>query len=236
METERPRVLVAVDFSAASDRAVEEAGRLARQLGAQIDLVHIYPLPPTTAELPPMTGDGAPVAAAHDALLALERRLAADGFAVKSHFGVGTVVFGVLDYIERVKPALVVVGSHGKGAVMRLLVGSVAESLIRRARVPVLVVPAPERVAVVADTAWSCRDCGHILGRGEASGRCAGCGVHPAHWISAPVTSAPIDAGLSAVGDEGRDEVVSYSSTGLFATSPAGTSGGDVNPELRVRY
>jgi len=141
MNTELPRILVGVDFSHASRRAADEAQQLAAQMGAQIDLVHICPLPPAGAELSVPIDAGAMERARRE-LATVERELRDEGFAAKTHLGVGDPVAGLLDYIRRLQPALVVVGSHGHGAVLRLLMGSVAESLIRRAGVPVMVVPA----------------------------------------------------------------------------------------------
>jgi len=48
----------------------------------------------------------------------------------------------VLDYVKEVGADLVVLGAHGHGAVAALLLGSVAEGLVRKAVVPTLVVPA----------------------------------------------------------------------------------------------
>ncbi|RYD51562.1 MAG: universal stress protein [Verrucomicrobiaceae bacterium] len=49
----------------------------------------------------------------------------------------------VLDYVQKIGGDLVIVGSHGHGAVASLLLGSVAEGMVRKAVVPTLVIPAP---------------------------------------------------------------------------------------------
>jgi nucleotide-binding universal stress UspA family protein len=229
------RIVVGVDFSASSDRATSEAYQLALKMGARIDFVHICPLPPSAPELPL---DATSFEAARKSLVDLKASATRAGVAAETHLGVGSAVFGLLDFIHKLDPALVVIGSHGRGAVMRLLVGSVAENLIRRAPVPVLVVPAPQRLKRTRDAAWSCGDCGHILGGAESTGRCAGCGSEPPHWIAAPVVhDQPVDIDEPAVGEEERHEVGQRNDpAGLFSTSPPGTEGYDVNPELRVRY
>jgi nucleotide-binding universal stress UspA family protein len=241
MEKEAPRIIVGVDFSPASDRAVGEAWLLARHMDAKLDFVHISPLPPSAPELPPLAFDTAGVELAKKSLGALQEAAQRDGLSAEIHLGVGSPVFGLVDFIKRLKPALVVVGSHGRTALMRLLVGSVAESLIRRSPAPVLVVPAPERQRATHphDAAWSCGDCGHILTGYESTSRCSECGAQPPHWISAPLSDEAADLGEPSVGDEERDEVDAgqrNSPTGLFATSAPGTQGTDINPELRVRY
>jgi nucleotide-binding universal stress UspA family protein len=234
MENEQPRFVVGVDFSPSSARAVDEAVRMARRMGARIDFVHICPLPPSAPELPL---DVSGFDAAQKSLADLKAATLRAGVPAETHLGVGSATFGLLDFINRLSPSLVLVGSHGRTALLRALVGSVAENLIRRAPVPVLVVPAPHRLRPPADAAWSCGSCGHILGRAESTSRCAGCGAEPPHWIAAPLSHEPIDAGGPAVGEEERDEVPQRNDpAGLFATSPPGTDGCDVNPELRVRY
>jgi nucleotide-binding universal stress UspA family protein len=56
------------------------------------------------------------------------------------HTAVGSPVDRILDYVRDHRVDLVVVGTHGRGLVGHLLLGSVAERVIRRAGVPVLTV------------------------------------------------------------------------------------------------
>ncbi len=229
------RILVAVDFSSSSERAVAAARRLATQTGGQLDLVHICALQFSARDLPSPSLNPGVIEGAQEALGKLAAATRADGFTVEAHFAVGAAAFGILDFIRRLNPAMVVLGSHGRGAMMRLLVGSVAESVMRRSPVPVLIVPAEQRTEATDNTAWSCRDCGHIVTNFESTIRCGQCGAEPPHWNSAPISAEPIDAGLPSVSDGAREQVSGGSSAGV-ATSPAGSDGGDVNPELRVRY
>jgi len=131
-----------------------------------------------------------------------------------------------------------VLGSHGRGAIKRVLMGSVAESVVRRSPVPVVVVPPAWRAQLAQGAAWACADCGHILPQSDSRERCHNCGRSPARWISAPVTHAPVDIDEAPVGEVEREEIGRDQSnpTSLFATSPGGTEGYDVNPELKVRY
>jgi nucleotide-binding universal stress UspA family protein len=238
MDTQR--ILVAVDFTESSDLAVDEARRLARQLNAVLSFVHVAPLPPASpADLMSRNPtDLGGLSEARARLTALVAACEREGIAAEQHLCVGSIVIGLLDLVERSSPLMVVAGSHGKGRITRALVGSVAESLLRRSPVPVLVVPSPRRQMAARHAAWMCRDCGHILGS-EGTQRCRECGADPAHWISAPISDEPIDVAEPAIGaidretlDQGRNN----DPAGLFATSPAGTSGTSVNPELRVRY
>jgi nucleotide-binding universal stress UspA family protein len=233
------KILVAVDFTDASTAAVEQAMALASKLGAELEIVHVAaPPPPMPAEIIAREPLGPQIDEAKHALARMVAAAKGRGLTARSHLLAGEIVFGVLDAIEQYDVTFAVVGSHGKGAIRRALIGSVAERVVRHAKVPVLVVPPPQRVAG-AKTAWSCEDCGHILADVETTERCAGCGALPAHWLAAPITSGPIDAGEPAVGEVDHESIAperANDSAGLFATSPPGCEGYSVNPELRVRY
>jgi nucleotide-binding universal stress UspA family protein len=234
------KILVAVDFTDSSDLAVSEARGLAEKLGAEIAFAHVVALPPASAG--EMIGLGQSdlraFESAREQLTAMAAECANAGIPAEQHLCVGSVVMGLMDLIDRLQPTLVVLGSHGKGRLTRALMGSVAESVLRRSPVPVLVVPSPRRTRAARRAAWMCRDCGHILGH-EGTQRCHGCGAHPAHWVSAPIADEPIDADEAAVGEVERESVSQdqrNSPSGLFATSPGGTGNVSINPELRVRY
>jgi hypothetical protein len=150
-----------------------------------------------------------------------------------THLRTETVVFGLLAAIDQLKPDLVIVGSHGRRGIQRALLGSISESLARRAHVPVLIVPSPERQTVAAAAAWACDACGHILSPGDSLDVCAHCGATPVRWLSAPLAGEPaVGAGAAdaSAAPDTRD------GPSLFATSPAGAyDRSQANPEIRVR-
>ena len=89
-------------------------------------------------------------------------------------------------------------------------------------------------------TAWSCKDCGHIMS-GTAdkapTGKCPECHAASPHWLAAEITNQPIDADVAASADYDREEVSGNDPAGLFSTSAPGASGSvSINPELKVRY
>jgi nucleotide-binding universal stress UspA family protein len=60
---------------------------------------------------------------------------------VRAELIVGSPLHSIIDYAETQKADLVVIGTHGHGAVAALLIGSVAEGLVRKAICPTLVIP-----------------------------------------------------------------------------------------------
>lgn len=141
-------ILVGCDLGPSSELALTHAARLARGLKARLDLAYIHQ--PVTSVVPEVMlapiDDEAALADVEGRLRELAARLA-DGIPGEIHTRIGNPVAELLQLIEELAPELVVVGSHGRGAVLRMLLGSVADQLCRRSPVPVLVVPAPERAA-----------------------------------------------------------------------------------------
>lgn len=140
------KVLVGVDFSASSELAVAWAAQFAQALHLRLELVYIHQL--TAVAVPevmiPPVDETAVLNEAEKRLREVAVR-AAPHATTGIHLRVGAPVAGMLQLIDELAPVFVVVGSHGRGAVMRLLLGSVAEQLCRTSPVPVFVVPAPER-------------------------------------------------------------------------------------------
>jgi nucleotide-binding universal stress UspA family protein len=142
----KSRYLVAIDFSAGSRRALETARRLAAETGASITLAHVRPFSDVRAAVVEERGEllrraGRPLArevAAHYA-----QRL--DAWASEGEKKV--LLRGGPD-AALVRAArqydLLLIGSHGRGAVASVLLGSTVQRVLAHSsRTPVLVVPAP---------------------------------------------------------------------------------------------
>lgn len=134
-------LVVGVDFSDASRKALDAAIALAKGLGAGLVLVHAdAPLPPGSR-----AGHLDPISQVRVEVDADEvRRLAATwgkkaGAEVVARQGKAADV--VLDVARERKATYVVVGSHGRTGVKRAVLGSVAEAVVRASPIPVLVVP-----------------------------------------------------------------------------------------------
>lgn len=134
------RILLATDLSPASDGAAIQAIELAHDLGAELLFVSV--IDPRTIR-PVGLGSQRPdqVRASREAAAqALVTRGRAAGVRVTFLIWDGDPGQSIVDAATSEQVDLVVVGSHGRGAVGRFFVGSVSEFVVRNARCPVLVV------------------------------------------------------------------------------------------------
>lgn len=121
------QILFPTDFSEASAVAGRAAADLARQLGARLHVLHV--VPPVTDPTP-----------APKALRAVVDSLG-PGLSVVSEVASGLAARQIAAYARRTGIDLIVVGTHGRTGVSHVLLGSVAEAVVRRARCLVLSVP-----------------------------------------------------------------------------------------------
>jgi nucleotide-binding universal stress UspA family protein len=134
-------ILHPTDFSAQSGYALRLAGALARDYGARLVLLHVA--------LPPMPVYGGEVlvavpASTHDEERQhLDRLKVPDGVPTERRLVVGVPVEEILGVASEVSVDLIVMGTHGRTGLARLLMGSVAEQVVRKARCPVLTVKTP---------------------------------------------------------------------------------------------
>jgi universal stress protein A len=140
-------ILVPVDFSEQSDHAVAYAAHVARQLNATIELLHVVNDPVlagawgTEVYVPDLTGLFAALTADAEARLAMAvTGLRGQGLVVSSVVRGGIVERTILDHVATGHFDLVVMGSHGRTGLSHVLLGSVAERVLRQAPCPVLVV------------------------------------------------------------------------------------------------
>lgn len=140
------KLLVAVDLSDSSAAVIAAAAALAARTGAEQTLLHVAEPEPEFVGHdidPPVMRDG--VAARfheeHRQLQALAQGLRERGHACTAILVQGATVETILREADKVAADLIVLGSHGKGVMKRLVLGSVSDGVLRQARVPVVVVP-----------------------------------------------------------------------------------------------
>jgi nucleotide-binding universal stress UspA family protein len=139
-------ILAAVDFSAVTGEVLATLRRIGTTMPAKVWLVHVAPPEPD------FVGYGAgpdvvrgQVAAEqrswHQKLQQHAEELRAAGVETTALMLQGATVETLIAEAEKLGAGLIVLGSHGHGAVYDQLVGSVAEGVVRRSTVPVLLVP-----------------------------------------------------------------------------------------------
>jgi len=135
----RPRIMVAVDQSYAAIPTVDQAIALARILGCPLHALHVVDPPPVIAELPP---NWSREIVERDIWPRIP--LVESGKVIRE----GAPFTVIVDEAVAWRADVLVVGSHGKRWVDRLLIGSVTEDLLNNLPCAVLVVPVrkPERV------------------------------------------------------------------------------------------
>lgn len=142
------KILVPTDFSESSQRALNAACELAQRFDAELCLIHVYP--PLMSAYP--EGHLAINDNAHAELVKyLERSLEGVQKEAEARLGrkVSREILAGRDFEEIVRFArdegtdLIVIGSHGKGALSRFFLGSVTERVLRKAPCNVFVVRAP---------------------------------------------------------------------------------------------
>jgi len=140
----REIVLIATDFSASGERAMEIGAALAALRGARACLVHVFEPPSITVpELGLDPGLELELRQRAEAQLARAANgLRARGLGVDERLAIGSPAASVIgDVAAELAPSLVVLGSHGRRPLPRLLMGSVAEAALLRIQQPVVVVP-----------------------------------------------------------------------------------------------
>jgi nucleotide-binding universal stress UspA family protein len=143
-------VLVAIDFSPTSRHALAWALEYAQHAPCELHTVHVvdrrWKRSDLDADLDALRGELTDV---HDTAAAELGRLFDDDartrLVLHEHVASGSPAEEILAVAAAINAQLVVVGSHGLGAVERWLVGSVAEKVVRSATCPVVVVRAPAR-------------------------------------------------------------------------------------------
>ena len=142
-------ILVPTDFSAASTRALAEAHEFAAAFGARIDLLHVWSVPSLVAPESVITGVGIneqPLLewmrqSAGELLAKFEADAQQAGIAVREAFSeTGDPATAIVARAAKGKYDLLVMGTHGRTGLSHVILGSVAEKVVRRAPCAVLTV------------------------------------------------------------------------------------------------
>jgi len=139
-------VLVASDFSAPAELALSCASERAAFYGATLHLLHVQPH--TAATLSAPAPIALPIGESEATRRALEAELEARADALRARYGVdvepilrsGAPGRVIVEAAHELGADLIVLGTHGRGGLQHLVMGSTAERVVRRSKVPVLTV------------------------------------------------------------------------------------------------
>jgi nucleotide-binding universal stress UspA family protein len=158
------RILVPIDFSDVTPPVIDLARQLAKALDAEIHLVHVKELSAAAApgtlgyglvgmpELAPMSGVPVPVfdpmpqpipedEDQKSKLTQWQKEIAQEGIKVSLHEPTGAVAEEILNQADALNADMIVMGTHGHGAMYNLLVGSATKGVLKHSTRPVLLVP-----------------------------------------------------------------------------------------------
>jgi nucleotide-binding universal stress UspA family protein len=144
------RVVYATDFSAASEAAWDEARRLGKLFDAEIVVLHAVEPPPLLPVDSPTAYQELLASARRAAEAGLDRLLGSvvgSGLKLRIRQEEGPAARRILEAVAQEMADLLVIGTHARRGVDRVILGSVADRLMRQAPCPVLTVRGPRRSA-----------------------------------------------------------------------------------------
>jgi len=143
------KILCPVDFSEFTEEILAYATELAKKFNAELHVIHVIPnlnyFTPYESFLTP------------ENLVAIEKNITKEvandfdnllkniDIPVKKVIKSGVVFVEIIDYIKEQGIDLVVMGTHGRSGIEHILIGSVAEKVVRKAPCPVLTIRPKDR-------------------------------------------------------------------------------------------
>ena len=146
------RIVLLTDFSEAARKAYPVAADLARRVGGRVTLLHVLEMPigplpgPSFPDPTPLIPEITPTL--RELIRTTEEKLAEERTALPAAVADGvkaivatSVAEGIVEYAGGSEADVVVLSTHGRTGLRRLLMGSVANALMHASRTPLLVVP-----------------------------------------------------------------------------------------------
>ena len=143
-------VLVAIDLSEASEKVVEKATEIANAFSAKMWLLHVADPEPDFVgyKVGPQyirDSQSSQYHIEHNKLQAYADKLRAAGTDTTALLVQGPTVELIIREALKLNVDMIILGSHGGGAMYRLLVGSTSEGILHKSECPVLIVPTHKR-------------------------------------------------------------------------------------------
>jgi universal stress protein A len=150
MKTSPKRILMATDFSDGGDEALNEAIVWAKQTGVELEIVHVLEVGLEKFPFGLITHGsdmGALIAYIERELVERCERATKVGVACQTKMLEGTAAHEIVERARHIDAGLVVVGTHGRTGLAHVLLGGVAERIVRGSSRPVLIVPFSKKAA-----------------------------------------------------------------------------------------
>jgi nucleotide-binding universal stress UspA family protein len=143
------KLLAAIDYSDITPEVVRKAAGLADALDAKLEILHIVAPEPAFVGYEAYAYPGRDQRAEE---LKSEKKLLTEtvegvrelGIDASGYMKESPVARGILEFADEHEIELIVLGTHGKGAVKRALLGSVSHEILHKTKIPILFIPAPE--------------------------------------------------------------------------------------------
>ncbi|MDH3633382.1 MAG: universal stress protein [Gammaproteobacteria bacterium] len=140
------KLLVALDLSESTELIMKEAEEVAKKMSAQVWILHNAEPAPDVLEFradPQAARDSLAEKfhREHRQIQEIAKRLRKEGLEATALLVHGPTVEVILKEASDLDVDMIVVGSHGRGAVYHLIMGSVSEGILHKSRCPVLIVP-----------------------------------------------------------------------------------------------
>lgn len=142
MKTEIRKILCPVDFSRPGRYAFDYACAFAREHNASLEMLHV-------AEASAYAEDTLPpgeVSYEQSLQLQLEEWAEQAECPTETHLITGVPCVDIVKYADKMEADMIVIGTHGRTGIKHLLIGSVAERVVRTAACPVLTVRHPDHI------------------------------------------------------------------------------------------
>lgn len=139
-------IAVGIDFTDVKDSVIQAAADMAKALGATLHVVHVsspepalvgyagYAYPGLDERENELTGE-------KEKLREIVDDLKARGVDALGYMKSDETVRGLIEFAEHREANLIILGTHNRSVIGRMILGSVAEGVIRKSRIPTLVVP-----------------------------------------------------------------------------------------------
>ncbi len=144
------KLLVGIDLSESTEKIITKVEEIAKALTDKVWLLHVAEPEPDFVgfEIEPQTGRDALSKRFHNEhcqIQGITERLRKTGLDTTALLVQGAAVEKILNEASKLEVDMIVVGSHGRGVMYQVLVGSISEGVVHKSKCPVLIIPTHDR-------------------------------------------------------------------------------------------